>query len=282
LQIIFNIVKIERMTMHNNLLPEIIAIAKQAADKIKAIYQDSKDYEVKFKSDLSPITLADRTAHEFIYNSLKLLTPDIPIISEEGKIYPYQERKDWTSNWLVDPLDGTKEFIEQTGEFTVNIALIKNNTSVLGVVSVPMKNQIYWAEAGSSAFCQENNEKPTKINVFPNLDLTRVTISRRHGSQDKLDNLLHKLGPYKLISCGSTLKICLIAHGKADLYPRYGNTSEWDTAAGQCILEAAGGHILDLSGQPMQYNNKETMVNPEFVAMANKENFQSWFGNNCG
>lgn len=256
-----------------SLLDSVIALAKNTAVEISYIYNTHKqNYHVRTKHDKSPITIADKYAHKLIYENLSKLTPDIPIISEEGVILPYKIRKTWDCYWLIDPLDGTKEFIEQTDEFSINIAFIQNKRPLLGVVAVPMANAIYFATINHGAYYQLDNQPPKKIMVQPyNRNNIRIAVSKRHNRQAKLKQFLQQLSiPYSLLVCGSTLKMCLIANGIADCYPRFGSTYEWDTAAGQCILEAAGGKVLKIHNkkESIIYNDKSSLINPEFIAIS--------------
>ena len=252
----------------NNLLEKVITLAKSTAKHIITIYQQ-QDYHITIKQDNSPVTIADQQAHNIIKQGLQQLTPNIPLISEEAKTLAYSTRSNWHKYWLIDPLDGTKEFIEHTDEFTVNIALIENHQPILGIVAAPATQEIYYAMRSEGAYWQLNNHNPKKITVKKNNDTLRITASRRHGNQQKFHAFLAQLSmPYTLITCGSALKLCLIAKGEADLYLRFGDTSEWDTAAGQCILETAGGSLLALTdNKPLQYNTKPSLINPEFAAI---------------
>lgn len=244
-------------------------LAKEAGKGISKIYQQ-QDVGVQWKADNSPLTEADTFSHELISKGLKKLTPDWPIISEEGAIPDFALRKQWERFWLIDPLDGTKEFINKTGEFTVNIALIEQNRPILGIVYVPIAQKMYVAsdEPGSARVQEgDGNWRPIKAKQEPQMPM-RVTVSRRHGQGGRLEAFLNTLDDYQLVHCGSTLKICLIAEGRADIYPRFGKTSEWDTGAGQCILEAAGGKLIDFQGHSLQYNTKDSLLNPEFIAVS--------------
>lgn len=250
------------------LLPQVIQIAKNAAIAIMEFYQN-KSYLVRTKDDRSPITEADEKAHEIIEMGLSKINPSLPIISEEGRTIPQSERSTWPLYWLVDPLDGTREFIEGTGEFTVNIALIENHQPVLGVVVAPYLQQAYWALRGEKAFFQDKDQlEPIAIQCHSQLKFpVKIALSRHHHQEEtELQNLLNRLGEVELFHYGSALKICLVARGVVDLYPRFGRTGEWDTAAGQCILEAAGGHLVDLQGNPLRYNSRPTLFNPKFFA----------------
>ena len=249
-------------------LPQIIRIAREAGDAIMEVYRG--DIDVQRKADNSPLTMADLAAHQVIESQLKQLTPELPILSEESATIPYDERRSWSRYWLVDPLDGTREFIKRNDEFTVNIALIDQDRSVMGVVYAPAMGTLYFAGQGFGAFRQAPDAPATRIAARP-LDPAALTIagSRSHAGermQGFLQRVSEKLSPPESISLGSSLKICLVAEGRADLYPRLGLTSEWDTAAAQCVLEQAGGHLLEWNGQALRYNRKDSLLNPEFLA----------------
>ncbi len=229
------------------------------------------DFDVEKKSDNSPLTQADMAAHHVIVESLLSLTPDIPILSEESEDISAEVRNGWSRYWLIDPLDGTREFIKRNGEFTVNIALIEHHVPVLGVVYAPAKDLLYCATHGNGAFKQHRNDQATAIHtrVF-NLEKLVVAGSRSHSDQ-KLQQFLHNIHTLtgaipELIHMGSSLKICLVAEGGADVYPRIGPTSEWDTAAAHCVLAEAGGVIVDAAGKTLRYNTKPSLLNPNFFA----------------
>ena len=249
-------------------MPEVVEIAHKAGDAIMEVYRG--EIEVLRKADSSPLTQADMAAHHIIESGLGKLTPQLPVLSEESAAIPYATRATWRRYWLVDPLDGTREFIKRNGEFTVNIALIDDGKPVMGVVYAPAKNQLYYASKDCGAFKQSGNQAAQAIQARK-LDLADITIagSRSHSDakmQAFLSNLAGNLSQPKLISIGSSLKICLVAEGVADVYPRLGPTSEWDTAAAQCVLEQAGGRLTNISGVPFCYNAKESLLNPEFFA----------------
>lgn len=230
----------------------------------------ARDFEVMEKDDQSPLTEADMRAHEIIVKGLQALTPDIPVLSEESAEIPWDERRQWERYWLVDPLDGTKEFIKKNGEFTVNIALIHGHTAAMGVVYAPVLDRTYSAAEGEGAFLAEDGESRA-IHVRPHEQgaAWRVVGSRSHAG-GKLADFLHQLGEHELISMGSSLKLCLVAEGKADVYPRLGPTSEWDTAAAQCVVEQAGGRVVDTDMNTLRYNAKEDVLNPYFMVDANQ------------
>lgn len=259
---------------NDNQLDTLLRIAKTAGNAILSVYQRAGDIDVTIKDDNSPLTEADRDAHEIIIAELKEFTPSIPILSEESDGTSVDERLSWSRYWLVDPLDGTKEFIKRNGEFTVNIALINNGAPELGIVHVPVTNISYLGKTGVGAWKVAATGEVDAISIA-NFDLNqgqvRIVASRSHRG-DLLDQLINtleaKLGEAEVISMGSSLKICLLAEGKADIYPRLAPTSEWDTAAAHAVLAAAGGDIVDTEFQALRYNQKESMLNPHFIAIS--------------
>jgi len=252
------------------LLNDIIKIAKQAGKKILEIY-NTDDFDIQIKSDDSPLTKADLAAHNIIVDFLEGEYPDIPCLSEESIGIKFSDRKKWNECFVIDPLDGTKEFIARNGDFTVNVALQKNGKPILGVIYVPVTDVIYYAAEGIGAFKQEQNTEPKKIAVRSlqqkngNNHFT-VVASRRHGL-DKVETLCQNFLSYDLTSRGSSLKMCMVAEGAADLYPRLALTSEWDTAAAQAIVEQAGGKMVQLDFSEMTYNQKESLLNPFFLVL---------------
>lgn len=248
-------------------IEQIIDIAQRAGAEILDIYDT--DFSVYEKSDQSPLTEADLAAHRVIVDSLLEMTPEIPILSEESAAIPYSLRSTWSRYWLVDPLDGTKEFVKRNGEFTVNIALIDNMRPVLGVIYVPVSKVSYYGSTNHGAFKQLPGKEPEPIRARArHEDPIRVAGSRSHAGES-LKCYLKNLGEHNIISMGSSLKSCLVAEGKADIYPRLGPTSEWDTAAAQAIVEAAGGRITDTNMQTLLYNSKESLLNPNFFVFGN-------------
>jgi len=248
------------------LLPELVSLARQAGREILTIY--NSDFEVQHKADQSPLTAADLRAHDTIVNGLRVLTPQIPVLSEEASDIPFTERQRWRSHWLVDPLDGTREFVSRNGEFTVNIALIEDHQPVMGVVHVPTTAVTYSGLLQFGAFKHEAEAGPLRIHTRqPAAQPLRIVSSRSHASTPA-DDYERILGPYSLVKVGSSLKFCILAEGAADLYPRFGNTSEWDTAAGHAVLAAAGGFVTDLAGQALRYNTRAELLNPHFIAFA--------------
>lgn len=248
-------------------IEHVISVAKEAGEKILQFY--NSEIEVEFKGDQSPLTAADKASHTVISEKLKEEYPEIPILSEEGMEIPFEERSKWDQFWLVDPLDGTKEFIKKNGEFTVNIALIENNQPVLGVVYLPVTNEVYYATQGQGAF-KRNKDQEIQLQVE---DITKgqslkLVESRSHPSEElvRLKENLQKNFKVSSVQRGSSLKICAVAEGMADLYPRLGPTMEWDTAAGHAVVEAAGGMLVDLKGNALLYN-KGSLKNDYFIVL---------------
>ena len=263
------------MEINNIQLSELVnpvcEIAKQAGVKIMEIYREG--FEIEEKKDRSPLTSADLASHTYIIENLKKLTPEIPILSEESSAIPYEERSKWHHYWLIDPLDGTREFIKRNGEFTVNIALISKQTACLGVVYIPVQDITYFASKGGSAFKQEQSGPAVKINTRSSTPADTPTIcgSRSHAGKS-LQALLSQIGEYELISMGSSIKTCLVAEGAADIYPRFGPTSEWDTAAAHCVVDEAGGMLVDTELEPLRYNSKDSLLNPSFIVIGDMNN----------
>jgi len=252
------------MKISDECLRQVCWIARQAGQVIMEIYA-SCEFEVSYKADNSPVTVADLKADALISEQLQSLG-SIPVLSEEtAAAHPYGERLQWSRYWLVDPLDGTKGFINKNDFFTVNIALIDANAAVLGVIYAPAMQQLFYAVKGHGAFRQNGDSKPRTISVCAQLrDKPVVAVSRAHINVPT-KNLLKKIGPHELVRADSSLKCCLVADGSADLYLRVGPTCEWDTAAGQCIVEEAGGVLSDYDEQPLRYNTKDSLINPPFV-----------------
>jgi 3'(2'), 5'-bisphosphate nucleotidase len=257
-------------TSFEELLPKIVQIAIDAGAAILDIYQQEVPIAVVEKSGGSPLTQADLAAHEHIVAALRLIS-DWPILSEESSDIAWHERSQWSRYWLIDPLDGTKEFIKRNGEFTVNIALIDGHTAVMGVVYAPVLQRLYCAAKGLGAHRIEVQHglplASQPIRVAQRIDGWRVIGSRSHGA-DKMNDFMQFLGKVDLVAMGSSLKLCLVAEGAADLYPRLAPTSEWDTAAAQCVVEQAGGLVLTEQLTPLLYNDKESILNPHFIVCA--------------
>lgn len=258
----------------DQLLAELVTLVAAAGEAILRIY--ATDFDVETKSDESPLTQADLAAHRILADGLGRLTPDLPLFSEEAALPPFEERRTWQRYWLVDPLDGTKEFINRNGEFTVNVALIDGQRPSVGVVGVPVRQQIYVGVAGRGAWRLDRREGgETRVALRGRTRREEaplvVVASRSHGGE-RLERYLVALeetfGGVVRTPVGSSLKLCILAEGEADLYPRLGPTSEWDIAAAHAVLAAAGGEVWAVDGSPLLYNSKESVLNPEFFAAA--------------
>ncbi len=255
-------------------LEKLIEIAQEAGDAILDVY-NSEDFGVETKSDNSPLTKADKASNEIIEKRLKEDYPKIPILSEEGKEIAFDERKNWEYFWLVDPLDGTKEFIKRNGEFTVNIALIENQKPIAGVIYVPVTKEFYYGDVENGSYKIEADETNVKINVSGKSasDKLNVVQSRSHSGEEE-NKFYSQFNIHKKLSKGSSLKICMVADGTADIYYRSGPTWEWDTAAGHAILLGAGGSFVNKDKSELVYN-KEVIKNFGFIAIGFKGlNFQ--------
>jgi 3'(2'), 5'-bisphosphate nucleotidase len=246
------------------LIERLVETAREAGRAILEVYNKA-EFDVTYKSDNSPLTEADKRSHEIIVEGITTLVPEIPLISEEGADIGYSVRREWRSFFLVDPLDGTKEFISRNGEFTVNIALLEEAIPVLGVIYVPVRGIAYYAERGRGAHVCNDGDTPRRIRVKGGLDGDGLVVaaSRSHGS-GALEDFLGKLDVKERISAGSSLKFCLVAEGAVDLYPRFGPTWEWDTAAGHAIVKEAGGDVFDTRGGRLLYN-KEILKHSGFI-----------------
>jgi 3'(2'), 5'-bisphosphate nucleotidase len=263
----------------NSLLLNVISLAKQAGELVLSIYHN--DFPIEYKPDNSPVTIADRMAHEFICQGLNGLLADTPILSEEFDQIGYSERQTWRRYWLIDPLDGTREFLDKNGEFTINIALIEEHVPILGVIYAPLFDFCYFAENTRGAYKQIAQRKPQALHTcsWEKTSPIMVTSSRHHGKIPWKDFLLH-FPALNLIRCGSALKFCWIAEGFVDIYPRFSPTCEWDTAAGQCILQEAGGKVIDQQGQILRYNTKSSLHNNSFLAVGDQTHlWLSYFNN---
>lgn len=271
------------------LLVGAVNAALKAGQAVMDIY-DSEQIEVAHKQDDSPLTLADKASHDVLAHSLSLLSDDA-VLSEEGKDIAWSVRKDWSRYWLIDPLDGTKEFIKRNGEFTVNVALIDQGVPVLGVVYAPAKGSLYFGSADFGAYCMEicgtqeqfvdlaslmSTSRRLQVSASPQGEdaIWRLVGSRSHQSE-AFQGFANQFPKAEIVAMGSSLKLCLVAEGAADLYPRLGLTSEWDTAAAQAVVEAAGGQVINLeTGQALRYNQKEALLNPFFIVCA--ERSEAW------
>jgi 3'(2'), 5'-bisphosphate nucleotidase len=254
------------------LVAELVSLTEAAGAAILEVYET--DFDVETKSDESPLTQADLASHRIIEAGLARLTPDVPLFSEESELPPFETRRSWSRYWLVDPLDGTKEFVNRNGEFTVNIALIEGQQPVVGIVGVPVRGHVYVGLQGEGAYRLSRVEgEPDRIalNGRPMDEASPLVVvaSRSHGGE-RLERYLLELeetfGGVSRTPVGSSLKLCILAEGAADLYPRLGPTSEWDIAAAHAVLVAAGGEVWAVDGSPLAYNSKESVLNPEFFA----------------
>ncbi len=241
------------------MLEQICQLATEAGAAIMVVYHGEQPLNINHKQDDSPVTAADLAAHKIISTGLKTLTPDIPVLSEEAP-QEWLERQSWQRYWLVDPLDGTKEFLNRNGEFTVNIALIEDGKPVLGVVFAPVLDVMYFAHEGKAWKVKEGVTERIHVKTAP---VPLVVISRSH-TDDELKDYLQVLGEHQTVSIGSSLKFCLVAEGQAQLYPRFGPTNVWDTAAGHAVAAAAGAQVNDWHGKPLDYTPAESFLNPGF------------------
>jgi 3'(2'), 5'-bisphosphate nucleotidase len=255
-------------------LEHVLAVAREAGEGIARIYAGKFDVEYKGPND--PVTRADREANTFICAELARAYPGMPIVAEESDPASYAGFGKSPQAWFVDPLDGTREFVKKNGEFTVNIALIDNGSSVLGVVYAPALDYMVHAERGVGAFVRDGATDIALLTQQPAPTPLRVAASRSHLDA-RTAAALEKMGATERIGMGSSLKFCRIAEGRIDVYPRFGPTSEWDTAAAQCVLEAAGGVVLTLDGMALRYNTKESLLNPDFIALGDsKLGWRGW------
>lgn len=262
----------------HNLLQAAARISEQAGRAIMAIYAQPEQWQVQHKEDNSPLTAADLASHHLIVEQLQQLTPDIPVLSEESDEHP--QRQTWSQLWLVDPLDGTKEFVARTDDFTVNIALIVDGQAVLGILHAPYYGLSYMAAQGLGAWLFDG-QHTTALKTATLPTEPRLLVSRFHHAQFMqetvlLNNIHTTFGKCSLSQIGSAFKMCKIAEGAADFYPRFGTTMEWDTAAGQIILEEAGGALVDFTGKPFAYNRRDTLKNNGFVVVGDKSHLQDW------
>lgn len=251
------------------------SLAREAGEAILEIYGED-DFGVETKDDESPLTRADLAAHKILVAGLSASLPDIPVLSEESTDITWGQRRSWGTYFLVDPLDGTKEFISRNGEFTVNIALIENGVPVQGVVFVPVKDVLYTGDqkSGQATVTREGNTESIQTRKVDMAAPLVLVASRRHGGealQACLDVLNENFAQIDTTNMGSSLKLCLVAEGKADLYPRLAPTSEWDTAAAQAVVEAAGGRVVDVALETLRYNTKENILNPYFYVLGDSE-----------
>lgn len=260
----------EKTMASEKLLNEVLAIARRAGEAILEVYNAADELQIQSKADNSPLTIADERSNQCIVEGLQALDASIPIVSEESPLPTFETRAKWSRFWLVDPLDGTKEFIKRNGEFTVNIALIEQGVPVLGVVLAPAISTTYLGALGVGAFREKGNagREPIHVRTLPKTEIT-VIGSRSHGA-DALNALLADLraqfAEVHMSNMGSSLKFCKVAEGEADLYPRLTPVCEWDAAAAHAVLSAAGGEVFRPDLQPMRYNTKEDLLVPQFIA----------------
>jgi len=255
----------------------LVELSMQASARILEVYDG--EFAVEHKDDRSPLTAADLASHRCIVEGLARLAPDIPVLSEESADEVATEtRRKWATMWLVDPLDGTREFVKRNGEFTVNIALVENGEAVLGVVQAPVTGVLWHGRKGGGAFRRDDQgERAIRVRA-PATPPLRVAASRSHRDPDT-EAFMQRMGEIEPVGVGSSLKFCRLAEGGMDVYPRFGPTSEWDTAAGQAVLEAAGGAVLDLQGRPLRYNQRDTILNGRFIALGDTSlPWRDWLG----
>jgi 3'(2'), 5'-bisphosphate nucleotidase len=267
------------LLLEDDMRESVIALAIRAAARILEVYERGSDtaggIDLSHKADNSPLTAADLAAHRCIVEGLAELTPEIPVLSEESAHeVPTEERRRWTRLWLVDPLDGTREFVKRNGEFTVNIALIEDGVATFGVIQAPVTGDLWWGDRVHGAYRRNHVGDEMALSVrSPAVAPLRVAASRSHRDA-RTEAFMAKMaatkGATQDVSVGSSLKFCRIAEGAIDIYPRFGPTSEWDTAAGQIIVEAAGGAVIDPQGRPFRYNQRDTVLNGDFVAMGDR------------
>jgi len=242
----------------------VLQIARDAGAAIMQVYV--QDFSVEHKDDCSPLTAADMAAHHLIVAGLAKLTPGVPVLSEESAIIDWSERRSWRRYWLVDPLDGTREFVKKNGEFTVNIALVEDGLPMFGVVYAPALDELHYGVRGIGAFVCDGTTRLPIATRRPAAAPLHVAASRSH-LDSRTAAAIERMGEVTLLGMGSSLKFCRMAEARLDVYPRFAPTSEWDTAAGQCVLEAAGGVVLTLDGRPLSYNSKDSLLNPDFLAL---------------
>jgi 3'(2'), 5'-bisphosphate nucleotidase len=265
-------------TDSQRLIDAIVPIVADAGRAILEVYESK--FDVVAKDDASPLTQADLASHTLIFNALRALTPEIPVLSEESKAPDFATRQSWPRYWLVDPLDGTKEFINRNGEFTVNIALIEDHRATLGIVGVPAQDVIYCGDVEARR-AERRDRNGVRALDGRRMDPARelvVVASRSHGGErleNYLDALAQRFPSVARTPVGSSLKFCILAEGRADFYPRLGPTSEWDIAAAHAVLAAAGGAVWTLDRAPLRYNTKDSLLNPEFFAVADAR-FDWW------
>lgn len=254
-----------KIRLSSDIREAVIAISQEAGEAIMGVY--ATHFEVETKSDQSPLTAADMAAHRVIVRGLSRLTPEVPVLSEESASVEWETRRHWGTYWLVDPLDGTREFVKRNGEFSVNIALVHQGAVSFGVVQRPVDGTVWHAMRGEQAYRRDGVRDSVIQTRRPASAPLKVAASRSHADE-RTEAVLSRMGAIERVRQGSSLKFCLLAEGQLDVYPRLGPTSEWDTAAGQCVLQAAGGVVLAAdSGKPFRYNRRESLLNGDFIAL---------------
>ncbi|MHC8441431.1 MAG: 3'(2'),5'-bisphosphate nucleotidase CysQ [Candidatus Eutrophobiaceae bacterium] len=260
--------------MHKNIpdMDDLLALCADAAHGIMEIYGHASEYDIKSKDDNSPVTVADLRSHQLIEQGLRELAPDIPVLSEEAEAASYAQRATWQRYWLIDPLDGTREFLKGSGEFSINIALIDEHLPILGVVHSPVSGDCWYAMRGQGAWktSADGRVQGIKTRSFDPKCRPVIVCSHAHGGA-QLQRFLDYFPEAKVIRQGSSLKLCMIAEGLADIHARFGPTSEWDTAAAQCVVEQAGGMLADMEFNFLEYNRKKSLLNPPFYAFGDSE-----------
>ncbi len=261
----------------SRLLVEVRKAAVEAGAAIMEVYNRGKGFDAEYKDDDSPLTEADLSANRILVARLQELTPAVPIMAEESDLPPWSKRKHWRECWVVDPLDGTREFIKRNDEFTVNVGLVRDHKPILGVVYAPALQRWYYAARHEGAWRQDGKKTPVKLKSrAPEPGQPVKVVGSRSHNTPQFDDFVAGLGETASIIMGSSLKLCLVADGTADLYPRLGPTSEWDTCAAQAVVEEAGGQVLDFeTGEPLTYNARESIINPHFVVCT--ESDPAWF-----
>ncbi len=254
-----------------------LALARRTGEILLRYWRQPTELSIQKKTDGTPATSADLAAHREITLGLKAFTPDFPVLSEEGEWPDYAERAKWGTYWLVDPLDGTRGFIAHLEQFSINIALVVDHLPVLGVIYSPASAVFYYAWQGGGTYKQMGAEAPQRLWPPAKIDSTpwRIVIGQ-YSRGKRLLQLMNSQGEFQLLHVNGSVKFGWLADGQADLYPRLGPISEWDTAAGQCILTECGGAVVDLQGRSLQYNGKASLLNPEFIALADASWTEYW------
>lgn len=261
----------------SKLLVDVRKAVVEAGAEIMAVYSHPSRWETRKKDDDSPLTAADTVANRVLVARLNELTPAIPVLAEESEMPPWSQRKQWRECWVVDPLDGTREFLKRNDEFTVNVALVRDNRPILGVVHAPALQRWYYAARHEGAWRQDGKKAPVKLDVSKRSpDRPWKVVGSRSHNTPEFDEFVARLGEVEIVTMGSSLKLCLVADGSADVYPRPGPTSEWDTAAAHAVVAEAGGQVVNLeTGETLTYNTRESVINPPFLVCAEAD--PAWF-----